>query len=262
MEQARYGEIRQGNAVLIFVTEDFSTKKLVKLDDPATTNEKLRVLKLNMTKSFNTGIYPYSMMLSVFTPADANGNAQTLKVASSSQEWCGHTFSQLELKADQYNYKLHSYFEKEGEQDIKLENALLEDEIWTRIRLNPDSLPTGKVQMLPGLLWQRLSHHPLKAEEALLTLNNGDEKQLNTTTIRSYTINYPALKRTLKIFFSTTFPFQIMSWEESYEDGFGSNKKMLTTRASLKKTIWLDYWKHNTLADAPYRDSLQLNNHE
>jgi hypothetical protein len=262
LEQARYGEIRQGDAVLIFVTEDFSTKKLVKLDDPATTNEKSSVLKLNMTKNFITGIYPYSMMLSVFTPASANGKEQTLKVTSSSQEWCGQTFSQLELGGNEYNWKQHSYFEQDGEQDIKVGNFLLEDEIWNRIRLNPDSLPTGIVKMLPGLLWQRLAHHQLMAEDAVLTLANGDENLLNTQTTRSYTVNYPALKRTLKIFFSKAFPYQIVSWEETYEDGFGNNKKMLTTKARLKKTLWLDYWKYNKTADAPYRDSLQLNAYE
>ncbi len=63
LQQARYGEIRNGEAVLIFVTEDFSSDKLVKLDEPEKANDKVRVLKMNMTKKFVTGIYPYSMML-------------------------------------------------------------------------------------------------------------------------------------------------------------------------------------------------------
>ncbi len=52
--QARYGEIRTGEAVLIFVTEDFSTDKLVKLDEPDKESNKVRVLKMNMTKKFVT----------------------------------------------------------------------------------------------------------------------------------------------------------------------------------------------------------------
>ncbi len=47
LQQARYGELRNGEAALIFVTEDFSTEKLVKLDEPEKTNDKLRVLKMN-----------------------------------------------------------------------------------------------------------------------------------------------------------------------------------------------------------------------
>ncbi len=34
LEQVRYGEKREGEAVLIFVTEDFSKSKQVKLDNP------------------------------------------------------------------------------------------------------------------------------------------------------------------------------------------------------------------------------------
>ena len=35
LEQARYGELHSGYSVLVFVTEDFSKKKQVKLDRPA-----------------------------------------------------------------------------------------------------------------------------------------------------------------------------------------------------------------------------------
>ncbi len=125
LEQARYGEIRNGEGVLIFVTEDFSTDKLVKLDEPENANEKTRVLKMNMTKKFNTGIYPYSMMLSVFTPASNDGKERTVKANCSSQEWCGQTFSQLQLKGNKYSWQLHSYFEKEGEQNKNIDAVLL-----------------------------------------------------------------------------------------------------------------------------------------
>ena len=71
LEQARYGEIHPGHAVLIFVTEDFSRSKHVKLDRPQSAgDDAVKVLKLNFMKKFNTGIYPYSMMSSMFTPID------------------------------------------------------------------------------------------------------------------------------------------------------------------------------------------------
>src|SRR5688500_17809876 len=67
LSQSRYGEKRDGRAVLIFVTEDFSKKNHVKFDHPEeAVLGKVNVLKLNFTKNFTTGIYPYSMMLSVF----------------------------------------------------------------------------------------------------------------------------------------------------------------------------------------------------
>lgn len=258
LEQARYGEIRNGEAVIIFVTEDFSTSKLVKLDEPDKTNEKVRVLKMNMTKKFVTGIYPYSMMLSVFTPVANAGKENTLKADCSSQEWCGHTFSQLLLNGNYYNWQLHSYFEKEGEQEKKLKAVLLEDELWNRIRINIDSLPIGKTMVMPGLLWQRLSHTEMKEEEAVLTLSKADTSLIHDSDAVTYSIYYPASQRTLQIYFQTQFPQEILGWQETYPDGFGPNKKMLTTKAIRKKTIWLDYWKHNSTADSTYLDSLQL----
>lgn len=69
LKQARYGEMHEGDAVLVFVTEDISKNKQVKLDDPAAAgDDRLPVLKLNALKRFNTGIYTYSLMQSVFTP--------------------------------------------------------------------------------------------------------------------------------------------------------------------------------------------------
>ncbi len=128
LEQARYGEIHEGEAVLIFVTEDFSKRKQVKLDNPAgAPDDKVSVLKLNLTKKFITGIYPYSMMSSVFTPVQRQSYPQTLKVTTSSQEWCGHTFTQLNLQKRKYALELRSYFESEGDQSLELDGLILED---------------------------------------------------------------------------------------------------------------------------------------
>ena len=257
LQQARYGEVRNGEAVLIFVTEDFSTDKLVKLDEPEKTNDKVRVLKMNMTKKFVTGIYPYSMMLSVFTPVSKEGKEKIIKADCSSQEWCGQTFSQLKLDGSNYNWQLHSYFEKEGEQNKKVDATLLEDELWNRIRIHPEGLPQGKISVLPGLLWQRLSHIEMKEEEAVITLSKSDTFFIKDKNVQMYTIFYPAAQRTLQIYFQSVFPHEIVGWQETYPDGF-ADKKMLTTKAIIKKTIWLDYWKHNANADSTYRDTLQL----
>jgi hypothetical protein len=89
LDQSRYGEQHDGSAVLVFVTEDFSNDKQVKLDNPeAAVADKISVLKMNFTKNFVTGIYPYSMMLSVFKSVSGN-YTHAMKATMSSQEWCG-----------------------------------------------------------------------------------------------------------------------------------------------------------------------------
>lgn len=262
LHQARYGEMRDGEATLIFVSEDFSTDKLVKPDDPDATNDKVKILKMNMTKNFITGIYPYSMMLSVFKPITADANKRALKVNCSSQEWCGQTFSQLQLNGNKYNWQLHSYFEKEGEEEKSLNAALLEDELWNHIRINPLTLPVGRLKMIAGLVWQRLSHTSMQQQDAILNVHFKETVGGIDSTIKTLTIQYPAFNRTLKIDFENIFPFKILGWSETYPDGFGNNKRLLTTTATLKKTIWLDYWKHNANKDTIYRDSLRLKRYE
>ena len=68
LTQSRYGQDREGTSIIIFVTEDFSKKKQVKLDNPdRNPSDKVSVLKTNMIRKFNTGIYDYSMMASVYS---------------------------------------------------------------------------------------------------------------------------------------------------------------------------------------------------
>ncbi len=163
LSQARYGALHEGSAVLIFVTEDFSKEKHVKLDNPAEAGDDgVKVMKLNLIKLFNTGIYPYSMMSPVFSPVNLQDHPDALKVTTTSQEWCGHTFTQLNLEGDAYQAQLFSYFESEGGQQLEMENALLEDELWNMIRINPAKLPSGKINIIPGTMYQRLSHKPLR----------------------------------------------------------------------------------------------------
>jgi hypothetical protein len=52
-------------------------------------------------------------MTSVFTPLDVLKHPLPLKITSSSQEWCGHVYTQINLSDDEYRVRIHSYFEKE-----------------------------------------------------------------------------------------------------------------------------------------------------
>ncbi len=253
LEQPRYGETRAGKAVLIFVTEDFSRRKHVKLDDYTRAgDDKVTVLKLNRTHKFNTGIYPYSMMSSVFTPVSGDRDPHTLKVTTSSQEWCGHTFVQFDLIEDGYRVQHHSYFESSADQTIELSNAILEDEIWTKIRINPLSLPSGDIRIVAGTFYQRLSHNAYAVENALASLDPMDDTEY------AYTLSFEHRARTLTIRFEQAFPHRITGWEESYTRGNGADARLVTTRATRDKSMLLDYWTRNSLADEALRAELNL----
>lgn len=249
LSQARYGENHSGKAVLIFVTEDFSKTKQVKLDYPdKAVEDKVSVLKLNYTKDFITGIYPYSMMLSAFTPVQMDQYPNTLKVSMSTQEWCGHVYAQLNLKGRQYDGQSFSYFEQEGDQKFSLPAVLLEDEIFNLIRLDPQKLPMGEHFLIPGLFFSRIRHEGLKPLKVNTTLTSEEEYIV-------YSIQYLLDGRNINIRFDKNFPHQIVSWTERYTDNYG---RIQETTARLEKQMYTDYWTKNKNAFLHLRDSLGL----
>ncbi len=252
LQQGQYGALHSGQAVLIFVTEDFRTDTQVKSETEASRDKAVPVLKTNLIKRFQTGIYDYSLFTSVFTPINNTGHSSlfpnTLKVSTSAQEWCGHNYVQLNLRDNAYQVSGQSYFEKEVAENYTVPNVWLEDELWNRIRLTPDKLPTGEVTLIPGTMSARLRHKrldPLPAEAQLAPYAG---TQFRGDSLQTYTVNYKTDGRTLLIAFEKAFPHQIVGWEETYT----SKGKRLTSRAILQKTIQTDYWNHNMPADSAF----------
>src|SRR5690606_32376982 len=246
LQQERYGEIREGIAVNIFVTEDFLTDAQVKANRAGENG--ISVLKLNQTKNFNTGIYPYSIMTSIFSPITEKGHA--LKVSNSIQEWCGQVYMQLNNRS-KFEVESHSYFEGEGFQNMNLPKTWLEDELWNLIRINPEELPTGDLKVIPSFEYLRFSHRKIEEQAAFASLKQGD-------SITIYTLNYPGLQRQLMLFFKSTFPYSIEKWEEVSRAHQNDTLRLHTTAVKLK-SIKTDYWNQNKNEFAHLRDSLMLN---
>jgi hypothetical protein len=242
----RYDEPRKGYAAFVFVTEDLSKSKHVKLDNPDKAgNDRVPVLKLNAISRFQTGIYDYSLMSSLFTPIDVVNMPHSLKATTTVQDWCGHVFTQLDyLKDNKYSVKQYSYFEMEGDKLFDTEGVLLEDEIFTRLRINPASLPE-KAQIIPNLTFTRLRHKPVAASAATISFKDVE------AGLRVCTVNYPDLKRRLEVRFEAAFPNKIVGFAE-----FNGDKEM--SRATLIKTMMSDYWNKHDNQSAYMREMLGL----
>ena len=246
LEQPRYGQLRDGHAVLIYVTEPFLSGKQVKADQSSSDN--IPVLKLNSTKKYLTGIYPYSIMSSTFYPVADNQHA--IKVTNAVQEWCGHVYTQINNRSS-FEVDAHSYFESEADQRFELEKTILENELWTKIRIDPENLPTGELEVIPALEFIRLGHIAIKGYAATASLAlEGDNY--------NYELHYPELERKLKITFSKDFPYTIEGWTESFKSGFGNNAQILTTKAIKNKELKAPYWRLNGNKDLVLRDSLGI----
>ena len=241
LTQSRYGESRKGHATLIYVTEDFLSDAQVKANKKSEAT--VPVLKLNRSKHFLTGIYPYHIMNSTFTQLGRKD--PLVKISHSTQEWCGQMYLQLNRR-ENLEIKMHSYFEREAYQNLNVPLTLTEDELWNRIRTAPQSLPTGRHSLLPGFEFLQLRHHPVKPVTANLSLKEQD-------SLMVYAIAYSETGHTLEIAFTKTSPHVIEWWNES-----DSRNPSLETHAVRMKTLKIPYWKLNALGDEKYRDSLNL----
>ncbi|MEM7790528.1 MAG: septum formation inhibitor Maf [Verrucomicrobiota bacterium] len=242
LSQTLYNKSHPGHAELIFVTEPFLIEEQVKNEfgqGPSTD-----VLKLNALRTFNTGIYSYRAMTSTFQPIDLKEFPHALKTGTSVQDWCGQVFQQINKSESGWKGELRSYFQRKGDQDFDLPEVWLEDELWLRLRLDPQSLPTGNFKAVPGAIYTRLSHVEIKPIAAEAKLFPDSKTSL-------YAIRYPAINRTLEIEFETNFPHIIRAWKEISPKG-------QTTAKLTHRVMNSEYWSQNSPEDAKKRKTLGL----
>lgn len=175
----RYGSLRAGTAVAIFVTEPFSSEARVKADPGKhLKSDEFPVMKLNLMEDFQTGIYDYNVMTSTFLALQSvHGRpaGRSTKISFSSQEWCGQMYQQLLFDQQRIRSTMHSYFDGEGDeiQDLPApregisEDALL---MWARGMAEPRLAPgqSRSLPLLPALKRVRLAHEPLGWQEVRL----------------------------------------------------------------------------------------------
>lgn len=246
LQQSRYGEVRDGTSTLIFVTEPFSKRKHVKLDAPDSAGtDRANVLKLNKTKKYNTGVYPYSVMTSSF--ADVN-TADVFKVSTSVQEWCGHVYMQANQKKNgDYKYAGFSYFETEGDQEEVLSKTLLEEAIFLQVRLNKLEVGEG-MQVTPSQEVSRMLHFPYSPNDSKIELKEGKVDNIVTVSYSN------PLDLKLEVVYGKEFPYVIKGWKEQYT----KRGQTHTTTATLKSVQQLPYWGMNATKYEKVRKEIGL----
>ena len=243
LEQNRYGEMREGHAVLVFVTEDFLPEKQVKADNPDRTQTgAVPVMKLNYIRKFIAGIYDYANMTSVFTPLDALQYPQTLKTNTSIQEWCGQSWLQANWVASSYTVKGFSYYESQGDVTYEMSKAFFEDELYSRIRLG--QISEGRVDLVPSGQDARMLHRPWVPQPAVLSVQEGEKH--NTLKVK-----YENTRRRVEVVYEKAFPYGIVKITTRWGD-------MLLSRLTRDSHAHTAYWKHNHNEDLLLREMLHL----
>jgi len=257
LKQARYGEIHSGDAVLVFVAEKMNPTLQVKADNPGPGD--ITVMKLNSIRKFFTGVYPYSILTSVFSPVDHDKPAQPLKISTSAQEWCGHVYIQMNLRKDGYWVRSHSYFEKEADKTYQIPSVLSEDALLNIIRISPATLPLGKFFLIPGTVYSRFMHRPLSPQKVIGNLLMEKDRGPEGNPLVRYEIAFPEVKRTLSIVFETEFPYRILQWEDSHASPKWAGGKQLTSRAVRTHSFMIDYWRRHGNNDRSLLERIGLN---
>jgi len=247
----RYGEMREGMAVMVFVTEPFSDSKRVKVNDHTKKpSDVVNVLKLNMVRDFQTGIYDYNVMTSVF--ADVS-TLEPLKVTFSSAEWCGHVYSELVYRDAIEGYAA-SYFEDESGAIVldRPDGLVSEDNLFVLLRgLRGDYLAAGesrKVKLLPSLFFSRLAHRSLAVTDATITRAGAPESvTVPAGTFEASRYDVAIGDRSGRFWIEAAYPHRIVRWELP-PDASGE----------LTGSARLEYWRLNGEGDEKYLKEIGL----
>lgn len=257
--QNRYGTDRETKEILIYVTEPFNLEKQVKSDSYNPDDKNLaQIFKLNRIKDFQTGLYDYNLMTSVFTAIDPFyinnspfSKGELIKVTFSAHDWCSHVFHQLNRQSNGMQSLIRSYFESEGDQKIFLpteDNTLFIDNLFIDVRELIRKIPTGEVFLYQSLEHVRLFHEPLKRQKAKVakTINsfnyNGKDQSVSIINVTSNNANW-------KFIVATEYPQKILYYEFSMED-------KIINKGKLLKSIRLPYWKLHDIGDEKYLKQL------
>jgi hypothetical protein len=255
LTQPRYGSPRNGTAIYVFVTENFSDSLRVKADPgkhPA--GDVYPVMKLNAIRHFQTGIYDYKVMTSTFLRVAPGW--PVAKLSFSSQEWCGQVWHQLLPRDGRVKGVFHSYFdgEADGTEDLALpQGAVFEDELPVLLRgWNGEYLKPGEsrtVPFLPSLMQVRLNHRPLAWTTATIT-RSSRPSELTVPAGRFAVYVYEvqvANGRTLGFAIEAKPPFRLVRQT-------GPHDEKLVLRGSTR----LAYWKLNGPGGERYLKQLGL----
>lgn len=240
----RYGAPREAELVLIYVTEPHDRETLIK-DDDVPPERRVQMLKLNISLRFQTGIYPYSVLTSVFAPVDAYYAERfaPAKLTISVQEWCGHVYGGVFPAEDRFTSSVASYFASEGEvtEMVPAAGALYEDALLVQLRELDGPFAGGgdwEGLLVPSLWRNRQAHEPLRPVEASITRTETDERVV-------FVLRAGTHERTYEV--EREGAHRVMAFRDSEGD-----------HAELVATDRLPYWQLNGPGDESARERIGL----
>ena len=175
--------------------------------------DSIQVLHSDFTGKIHKENYDYSAMTSTYLPLNLTLRPHAMKVINSVQEPEGNSFLALSQIPKSYEIESKNTFKEKIKKYFIVERKNLEDELWAKIRMNPNDLPTGDIEIIPSFAyWQSVRKSP-NIYEAKAELKDYIGTEFTGKKLQLYTLDYPDLKRNLSIVFEGDFPFEIVGWK-------------------------------------------------
>ena len=175
--------------------------------------DSIQVLHSDFTGKIHKENYDYSAMTSSYLPLNLTLSPHAMKVINSVQEPEGNSFLALSQIPKSYEIVAKNTFKEKTKEHYILERQHLEDELWAKIRLNPNDLPMGDIEIIPSFAyWQSVRKSP-DIYEAKAELKDYAGTEFIGKKLKIYSLDYPDLKRNLSIVFESDFPFEIVGWK-------------------------------------------------
>ena len=175
--------------------------------------DSIQVLHSDFTGKIHKENYDYSAMTSAYLPLNLTLRPHAMKVINSVQEPEGNSFLALSQIPKSYEIIAKNTFKEKTKEHYILERQHLEDELWAKIRMNPNDLPIGDIEIIPSFAyWQSVRKSP-DIHEAKAELKDYVGTEFTGKKLQLYSLDYPDLKRNLSIVFEGNFPFEIVGWK-------------------------------------------------
>ena len=175
--------------------------------------DSIQVLHSDFTGKIHKENYDYSVMTSAYLPLNLTLRPHAMKVINSVQEPSGNSFLELKQIPKSYEIESKNTFNEKTKEHYILERKNLEDELWAKIKMNPNDLPIGDIEIIPSFAyWQSVRKSP-NIYEAKAELKDYAETEFKGKKLKIYSLDYPDLKRNLSIVFEGEFPFEIVGWK-------------------------------------------------
>lgn len=229
----RYGHPRDTKEIYhIIVAERHRTDQMVKADEWQRP-DLLPVLKFNFVLNFQTGIYTYHQMASIFFKQE---DARVYKMTLTSNEWCGNTFKEIINFKGKHVLNFNSYFDGTGsgsyplpdEKDLVIYDGL-------PVQLRALKFEPGKILKFK-MLSKQIDNNVKKPQVSEATLEIGSPEKIDTPAgeILTYPVVVKHPKGEDRLWFEAEFPNRMIKWMTF--DG---------SQYLLRATEKLQYWKLN-----------------